>query len=137
MNAKEIIEQANAQYKAFPQDDIRQCKRDFILSLSPIGISTDELKKALSAVFDVAELRNKNVTWKFLKRKIYEKYMIDIGEEKKPNFQEVYFCWLNLDTQELSTIKNINVFQDEDNCILVLDYRILGENVSWKDIAIL
>ena len=135
MLLKDLILLKNEEYKEKRGNvNEQEFTREFILSLSSLGIDVKEYKSALQVA--LPEKFNGFAKWDCLKEQIYQYYLIDIGEEDNPNIKEVFNCWLNLDTMELSTIKTYNPFEECDNCVMVQDYRILGNELKWNDFVI-
>lgn len=135
MQLKELILLKNEEYKEKRGNvNEQEFAREFLLSLPSFGIDTKDYKTALQIA--LPEKFNGFANWDKLKEQIYQYYLIDIGEEDIPSIKEVYNCWLNLDTMELSTIKSYNPFEECDNCVMVQDYRILGNELQWNDLVI-
>lgn len=134
MLLRDLIELKREECKTLCKENEQEYTRQWILSFQSYGIDKEEYKTALQIA--LPDSYNYFISWQGLKQLIYEYYLIDIGEEENPNIQEVYNCWLNLDTMELSTVKTFSPFDSFDNCVMVKDYRILGDTVSWQDLVI-
>lgn len=119
--------------------DERDMTRDFLLSLHTFGLSAEEIKIALVGALNDKALNPYVMPWDRLKQAIYEKYMLDIGTQEKPEIKPVWGCWLNLYTRVISTDKEILIDffdKNKDCCIWIEDYRIIGD-IDWKDIAVI
>ena len=134
MLLKDLIELKKEESKKVGAVDDQIVSREWILSFSAYGIGKEEYKTALQIA--LPDQYKYFLNWQALKQLIYEYYLIDIGEEENPDIKEVFCCWLNLDTMELSTVKTFSPFDEVDNCVMVRDYRILGDSVKWQDLVI-
>lgn len=64
-------------------------------------------------------------------------FLLAIGWHKgKPAITECFEAWLNLDTMELSAVKPYDAFTENDNCVLLEDYRKVNNAINWRDLVI-
>ena len=123
----------DAQKQGIPQDE-RDFTRDFLLSLHTFGLSAEEIKIALCGALNDKSINPYVMPWERLQQAIYEKYMLDIGTEEKPDIKPLYGCWLNVYTRQISTEKPVDFFAEKNSCVRIPDYRTIGD-IDWKDIA--
>lgn len=136
LTMEELLATANYKYKQKGGEvDEKEFTRDFLLSLSSFGVSKEEIKAMLCAVIGGVNIPPELVRWESLKEQIHALYMLNIGEEDKPNIKPCYDCWLNLNTKELTAYKSQDLFTSNDICVQIKDYREIDENISWKDLV--
>lgn len=123
----------DAQKQGIPQDE-RDFTRDFLLSLHTFGLSAEEIKIALVGALNDKTANPFVMPWDRLQQAIYEKYMLDIGTEEKPDIKPCFGCWLNVYSRVISTVKPVDFFAEKNTCIWIKDYRSIG-GIDWKDIA--
>ena len=138
MKLESILKEKNsafieAQKQGTPQDEL-DFTREFLLSLHTFGLSAEEIKIALVCALDDKYANPATILWGKLQEAIYEKYMLDIGTQEKPVIKPVFGCWLNIYTREISTVKPIDLFKEENCCIWISDYHIIGD-IDWKNIC--
>lgn len=98
-------------------------------------MSAEEIKIALVGALNDKTANPFVMPWERLQQAIYEKYMLDIGTEEKPDIKPVYACWLNVYSRVISTVKPIDFFAEKNSCVRIKDYRTIGD-IDWKDIAV-
>lgn len=138
MELRTVLDEMNNIYKeAKRKGEVNE--EDFIynllLTIGSLKLCAEDIKIALMICLNI----NKHpsaISWNSLRREIIERYMLDIGEEEKPIIKPSYGCWFNIEKRTLSAKKDVEWFEEEDCCIWVDDYRMIDENISWKDLVI-
>lgn len=106
-------------------------ERQFLLSLDGIEVDELELIKVLFMFLGV----EKPLRLVMPIDDINRKYLLSVGyKNQKAEVKENYKVWFNLSTGGIGAdkAKVWNCFIEDDNCILIDDYRILG--LKWNDL---
>jgi hypothetical protein len=83
------------------------------------------------------ECKHRNADIDRLAVEIKNKFLLAIGwHNGKPAITESFEVWLNLDTMELSAVKPYDAFTENDNCVLLEDYRKVNTAINWRELVI-
>lgn len=117
----------------YSRTDERETARNILLGMPAVDCSKQEFIDLLCLLLD-SKQRNADIDR--LAEEIKGKYLLAIGwSNGKPAVSECFQVWLNLDTMELSAVKPYDAFIENDNCVLLEDYRKVETAINWRDLV--